>query len=96
MAQSPSPLQSTIDDVFPTATPTPNLMTTTTEEDPLQRHLALIVGVPTGFFLALILLSACVLWLMCSAYCENKKHHGSGAGSGAAGTHSTNVATGVS
>ncbi len=37
-------------------------------------QLSLIIGLPVGVGLAAIGLGACLLWLTCSAYCENKDH----------------------
>lgn len=65
-------------DIFPSSVmPSPDatmLATTTTPVDPLQRHLPLIVGVPTGIVLAVTGVLLCILYLMCSAYCENRKN----------------------
>lgn len=70
------------------ATPFPsNTAMPTTEEDPIQRHLALIVGVPTGVGLALLGLCLCGVWLACSTYCDRRK----ATGDQSAGTHSTNL-----
>ena len=57
-----------------------------TTEDPIQEHLAVIIGVPTGIGLAIIGLGLCVLWLGCSSYLEYRKNRPV-----SVGTHSTNV-----
>jgi hypothetical protein len=54
----------------PTSTPTEAPPTT---EDPVQRHLAAIIGVPTGFLLALLLIGSCVVWLMLSSYLKYRR-----------------------
>ena len=86
-AVTPSPTRDLL-----TATPTATPTLATTEEDPIQRHLALIVGVPTGVGIAVIGLVLCGLWLVCSTYCENRQRgvEQSGTG-GASGTATTNV-----
>jgi hypothetical protein len=69
------------------ATPLPSTTPMPTPEDPVQRHLSLIIGVPTGVGLALLALSSCGVWLVCSTYCERRK----ASGDQSAGTHSTNA-----
>lgn len=77
---------------FPTATPIATPTLTTTEEDPIQRHLALIVGVPTGIGIAVVGLVLCGLWLVCSTYCENRQRNMEQSGTGGGGgTATTNV-----
>ena len=60
--------------LFPDPTPTP-LATTVppTNVDPIQEHLSVIIGVPVGVGLAVLLVLACVLWMVCSAWCEQRK-----------------------
>ena len=49
----------------PTGTPTE---ATPTTEDPIQRHLSAIIGVPVGLGLSLLVLGSCALWLFLSSY----------------------------
>ena len=66
----PSVVSSVTASQTPSASPS---STITPTEDPLQRHLALIIGVPTGVGLSILGLSLCLLWLACSSYCEYRK-----------------------
>lgn len=69
---------------------TPATMPATTE-NPLQRHLSLIIGVPTGIGLSIVGLSLCLIWLACSSYCDYRKSLPQQGNVGSAGTRSTNV-----
>ena len=68
-----------------TAVPTP------TTESPLQRHLSLIIGVPTGVGLSVIGLSACLIWLACLSYCEYRKSLPQQGNNGSGATRSTKM-----
>ena len=64
LSLSPSPVPS------PTSTPTEAPPTT---EDPIQRHLAAIIGVPTGIGLAVLLIGSCVVWLLLTSYLRYRR-----------------------
>lgn len=83
LASNPGQATSTPATPLPSVTATPS----STTEDPIQRHLALIVGVPTGVGLALLGLCVCAVWLVCSTYCDRQK----ATSEHSAGTHSTNA-----
>ena len=70
--------------VYPSETGVP-----TTTESPLQRHLALIIGVPNG--LSIFGLSACLIWLACLSYCEYRKNLPQQGQAASGGTRSTNM-----
>ena len=54
----------------PTGTPTE---ATPTTEDPIQRHLSAIIGVPVGLGLSLLVLGCCALWLFLSSYIKYRR-----------------------
>ncbi|XP_064396673.1 uncharacterized protein LOC135343628 [Halichondria panicea] len=66
--QSPSSVMASLPMTTPMATPTGPPSSTP------NRQLSLIIGLPVGVGLAVIGLGVCLLWLTCSAYCENKDH----------------------
>lgn len=79
-------------DTLPTSIAmTASAPTAATSESPLQRHLALIIGLPTGIGLSIVGLSLCLIWIACSSYCEYRKSLPQQGNTGSAGTRLTNV-----
>lgn len=56
----------------PTSSPTEAPPTSTTE-DPVQKHLPVIIGVPTGIGLSILFIGSCVAWLFVSSYLKYRE-----------------------
>lgn len=79
-------------DTLPTSIAmTTSATTPATTESPLQRHLSLIIGIPTGIGLSIVGLLLCLIWLACSSYCDYRKSLPQQGTAGSAGTRSTNM-----